>query len=342
MIIMKKIFLVSVISLMIFAVSGCGRNNEIQNSKSPSLSSEEIVNRDLAESGISRMRSIDDICVCTEPLVYREHVYNESGELVQYYQYEYDEFNRYKTVYNYQKNPETSEMVLFLQEDYSYDDYFYYKNTTYVQNEGLVTQDIYDTHNNIVMTQMPNKQYDDVSTITYTYKYPTDTNSVEEEYAYWGEGVNFSHYTIRRFNEYGDTVYIMTQYDDSVTTSTYEYEYDQENRMISMRENYVDEDIYGEDTSDYETVFTYDDAGLLISEEENYVSNDNSYYEIHSNKIIQFEYDDFGRLAKKITRHRTETGYSQFDESVYSVEYIYEHVSELKDTAQENQEGEVI
>lgn len=323
---MKKLLLVSVISLMILAVSVCGKNNEIQNSKSPNLSIEEIVNLDLAESGIARKRSIDDICVHTEPLVYKENVYNESGELVQYYQYEYDEFNRYKTVYNYQKNPETSEMVLFLQEDYSYDDYFYYKNTTYVQNGGLVTQDIYDTHNNIVMTQMPNKRYDDVSTITYTYKYPTDTDSVEEEYAYWGEGVNFSHYTIRRFNEYGDTLYIMIQYDDSVTTTTYEYAYDQENRMISMNKNYVYEDIYGEDTSDYETVFTYDDDGLLVSEEENYVLNDNSNYEIRSNKKIQFEYDDCGRLAKKITRH-----YSQFDESVYSVEYIYEHESELKD-----------
>ena len=95
---MKKLLAILVISLMIFIISGCSKNDEIQNRKSHSLSSEEIVNLDLAESGIERQRSIDDICVHEEPLVYKENVYNESGVLVQYIRYEYDENNRYKTI----------------------------------------------------------------------------------------------------------------------------------------------------------------------------------------------------------------------------------------------------
>lgn len=319
---MKKLLAILVISLMIFIISGCSKNDEIQNRKSHSLSSEEIVNLDLVESGITRQRSIDDICVHEEPLVYKENVYNESGVLVQYIQYEYDEKNRYKTIYNYQKKVDTPEMELFLQEDYSYDEYFYYKRTTYVQRGGLVTQDIYDTHNNIVMTQIPDKQFENVSTLTYTYKYPMDTVRTEEEYAYVGEGVNFSHYTIRRFNEYGDEMYSMTRYNDGVFTMNKKYEYDQAGRMISMQRIYSDEDIFGEDRSYLETIYTYDAMGNLMSEEDSYISE--AYADNYSVETRQFIYDDMGRLIRKTTCHKTKNYYSEIDESVYSVEYIYE------------------
>lgn len=323
MIIMKKMLAMLVVSLIIFVISGCGKN-EIQNRKSQSLSKEEIVNFDLAEKGIARVRSIDEICIHAAPLVYKENVYDESGELIQYIQYEYDEYNRYKTIYNYQKNPQSSEMVLFLQEDLSYDEYFYYRNTTYVQAGGLVTQDIYDTHNNIVMTQIPNKYFDDVSTLTYTYKYPTDTDKIEEEYTYRGEKAVFSHYTIRQFNEYGDLVYIMTQYDDSISTKTYEYQYDREGHMTSKYETYIDQGLYGEDKSSSKTIYIYDDQGRLISEKEDYVLNEGTYFGINASEIRKFEYDNMGRLVKKTIWHKTERNDSEFDESTYSVEYIYE------------------
>jgi len=341
-IIMKKILVVFFTGLMILMVSGCGKNDEIQNRKAQNLSSEEIINLDLSENGTDRMLSINDICVHTEPLVYKENIFNESGELVQFIQYEYDECNRYKTIYNYQKNPQNSEMVLFLQEDYSYDEYFYYKLTTYVQNGGLVTQDIYDTHNNIVMAQMPNRKYDGVSTVTYTYKYPIDTEKVAEEYAYVGESIYFSHYTVSHFNEYGDETYVMTRYDDSIDTETYDYNYDSDGRMLSKYETRIEEDIYGEEKSTFKTVYTYDEKGLLISEEENYVLNeDNLFMEICSSETRHFEYDDMGRLIKKETRHKTESGYSESDESYYFVEYVYEtESSEFENAIPEVQGGD--
>lgn len=105
--------------LMLLVMSGCGMK-EIQNNKAQKLSAEEKAILDLTENGSAKTRSINEICVQEEPLVMRENVYNESGVLVQYFQYEYDQFNRYKTVYNYQKDSDTEEFILFSQDDYSY------------------------------------------------------------------------------------------------------------------------------------------------------------------------------------------------------------------------------
>lgn len=321
MIIMKRMLAV-VVSLMVATLSGCG-TNEIQNSRSQSLSNEEVIALDLSENGLAKEKTINDICVHSEPLIYKENIYNESGELVQFYLYEYDEFNRYKTIYNYQKNPLTPEMILCVQEDFSYDEYFYYKETTYWQDDGLVTQDIYDTHDNIIMTQKVDRYNGTISNITYTYKYPTDTY-MTEEYAYRGEGVNFAYYTIKRFNEFGDVVYIMTQYDDSVTTRSYEYEYDQAGCLVAIWERSTDEDMFGTDRSILETVYDYDEQGLLISEEKNYILNEASYSDIFSNEIKQYEYDDEGRLITETIIQKRRSGYSGFKESVYSIEYIYD------------------
>lgn len=321
---MKKIFFILMTGLMLLVMSGCGMK-EIQNNKAQKLSAEEKAILDLTENGSAKTRSINEICVQEEPLVMRENVYNESGVLVQYFQYEYDQFNRYKTVYNYQKDSDTEEFILFSQDDYSYDDYFYYKTTTYVQNGGLVTQDIYDTHNNWVMAQMPNIKYDDYSTITYTYKYITDTDKTEEEYAYAGESISFSHYTISRFNEQGDKVYSMTQYsDNSVVTSTFSYKYDSNGRIISEHRDYVDEDMYGVDSSVFDVTYKYSERGLLISEEEVYVQDAYSWMSMTYYKTTLYEYDELNRLIKKTTYHKSKSDSSEFDERKNTIEYVYE------------------
>lgn len=340
MIIMKRVLEAVAVSLIVVALSGCG-NNEIQNSKSQSLSNEEVIALDLSEKGQAKERSINDICVHSEPLIYKENIYNEFGELVQFYLYEYDEFNRYKTIYNYQKDPLTPEMILYVQEDFSYDEYFYYKKTTYWQDDGLVTQDIYDTHDNVILTQKVDRYNGTISNITYTYKYLTDTYMSEEEYAYRGEGVSFAYYTVKRFNEFGDVVYIMTQYDDSVTTSSYEYEYDQAGSVVSMLEIYTDEDMFGTDRSILNTVYDYDEQGLLISEEEYYILNEASYSDDFANEIKQYEYDDEGRLITEIIIQKKKNGYSGFKETVYSIEYIYEDNIETEAIAAEPEREDV-
>ncbi len=321
--IMKKALAIFVFALSILVVFICRSNGSFEE-KTSNLSKKDAIELDLTESGTAKARSINDICVHEKPLTYKENMYDESGELAQYFQYEYDDLNRYKTIYHYQRDPNTLEMVLFDKEDFAYDEFFYYKNTTYVKDGGLVTRDIYDTHNNPVVSQIPNKTNDDATTATYTYDYPTDTEKKEEEYAYIGEGAYLCRYTIKTFNEYGDEDFIMTQRNNSITTKSSAYKYDAKGRKILLQETIADE--YGGKTvhSVFETTYLYDYNGLLISEEEKYSLTEDTNYNLKKKKKRQYEYDKKGRLIKKTIWHNLESDYPENDKPVRVFEYLYE------------------
>ena len=221
--------------------------------------------------GETLVRSIDDLYVHEKPLVKRMNAYNDNGgelKLSGYILYEYDEKNRYKTVYYYNKNAQTKEMEYTYREEYEYDDYFCYVTGMYPQHNNLKAQHIYDLHGNAILDEIPaDWDYSDTETVFHTYKYSVDTDEMQEEYCYEGEGVDFSHHKISYYNQQGDEIYEMYMYGkNSIKTTSTDYEYDAEGRKLSETRTCCWNDRSGKEDYSVTTSYTYDAIGRLITE----------------------------------------------------------------------------
>lgn len=313
---MRRRSFVIVMVLIIVLLTGCSERKEMQFVKAEPLMNE--------DTGVKRkVRSIDELWTHSEPLVRRENVYDLSdGELEEYFVYEYDENNRYTTVLHYEKNEETQEMELIYREDFVYDDYFCYKDTTYAQQNGLLKRYIYDLHGNVILIDRQERGYSDAVTLTYMYRYPVDTETRQEEYCYTGEGAVFGHYTLKLFNEYGDLVYTMIQYDDSLHMENTEYSYDAEGRMETKTITNTIQEIWGEYTTFTDIVYQYDEKGYLITETE--VRGVIESEETSIKEVRTYEYDEHGRLIRMKRCYNLIEEYSEETEYGVIIEYEYE------------------
>lgn len=310
-----------IILLLSVLLTGCGGLKDGEGNEQP-LTDKEMGGVDLPENGSAKVRSLDDICVIPEPLVRRQIRYNESGEILQIDEYEYDSKNRYTQIRTSQRDPETDEILLCFIYTYSYDDSFYYVDCTHVLDNNIVTRDIYDMHDNKTYTQLFASADKEIATLTYTYEYICDTEYKEEENCYDGESKDFSHYAMHLYNENGDEIYYFIQYsDDDVFTVTTEYEYNEQNQIIHASYVFNIEDIFKSSTRD--ETYTYDENGALV---EKIISFLNPYGDMSLQKISQYQYDEEGKMIREELRqisYNTITS-DVGDEAVLVIVYEYD------------------
>ena len=208
---------------------------------------------------------------------------SESTESV----YEYDQYGRVtkieKTIDNGIWDPYT-EVTL-----YEYDE----KNRVIRYNHASYE---YDENNNIIKVTAAGGK-------TAEFIYDEQGNRIHETYttAYGEEYMYYSH----EYNEHGDVVW--TEKNDvffaGKMTFTYEYQYDQNGRMIQRVSDTV--------TDKWE----YDDLGREIRYER---QGDYGYYFIQTTK-----YDEYGNVAERTTEKPTNLPIYPVDQKVYTYERDY-------------------
>lgn len=296
---MKKRLYTIIILLLSVMLTGCGAT-EPEQENALDLSEEKLWRTDFTEYGDDKVRSINDICVIPGPLVRRETTYvkNDGDDFtwINEFVYEYDSENRYARIRYSYKNPESDEMELDYITTYSYDYSLYYVDTTYVQLNNIVTHQIYDAHGNEIFGQMLTSKDEEaeIVTHTYTYDYVCDGQYREEEYCYVGK--DDLHHAMQLYNENGDVTYKIIQFaDDTTSTTTTEYEYNEQKQIIHAVSE-IDHDISNFKTTMRECSYTYDENGYLIREFIRIVEGD--VYE-DSEETIQYQYDEEGRMVRK-------------------------------------------
>lgn len=322
---MKRTFEFTILFVLLMLLTGCtGRNNNEM--KIAALTSAELATYNLEDTSSNRTRNIDDICTHAEPLVMQEVIYDESDEIVQINKFEYDEQNRYDIVYSFQKNTEDGELELFIQEKYSYDEFSYSIETTYFTKNGLVTRNVYDLHNQLIIEEIPDKGYEHAITNSFTHSYVKDTAQVEEDYCYRGEGHEDYYHSLKRYNQNGDEIYYMVQYDPlEIHTRNMEYYYDDGGR-IGVKVT-VDGSSMDEYTNIENKSFTYNSDGQVTREYTTGILNKGSDYEISFVEDINNTYDEEGRLISKKTDYSNNRGMDTSTLIVY--EYDERNVEEI-------------
>jgi len=245
-------------------------------------------------------RSITQLCAHKEPLVSRELIFDEEGELIEVNKYTYDEYNRYSSVKNYSHDTKTGMWDLRLWENYSYDDYFYYVET---RRPGSDTKkSTFDLHGNAILVQYFDNDGRCYDACTHSYRYPVDEKYNQEEMCYDGEKYAFSHRTIKQFNEAGDVTCNIVQYENAMDSEVSGYKYDDEGRMIYKGTRYEYENLWADDYAAVRISYSYDENGNLKMEHDRtteHIGRDcESNYEI----VITYDYDSEGRLIQKTSR----------------------------------------
>lgn len=295
-----------------FALMGCGKedNTQIETNEEQTISSVFQVDQTID-------RSLDDITVHREPLIKRETIYYFSSGYRYIVEYTYDSKNRYSKIQQNVIEPNQEEQVINWIAEYSYDDYFYYVTTTYLQKENMVTTDIYDIYNNPVQSQY--EGLNGMITEFSQYKYLCDTKEKQEVITYIKreDEVEWEYrHSIKAFNEQGDMIYCINQVGNSCFyEEVYEYEYDKDNRIV-----------YSYMTSDYlstvEIHNSYDDKGRLIETVENHEQQgEENFWGNKRQVIITYEYDECDRLVKKEKSRLNED-----DEKRKDIVIVYEYV----------------
>jgi len=320
--IMKNITISALLMLLLMGLTGCTLKSEYREQYRV-LSEEEKEKLDLRQNEDPVTHSIDDICVHEEPLVSVEKIYDESGKMVQYFTYEYDDHNRYTRVCSYELNEQSGEMELFLKDEYTYEDCFYTQKTTYVQNNGLVTRSIYDLHNNEILSQVPDEDYKNIVTRTFKYDYPVDTRQTLESNRYMDEEMYFVDHAVYRFNEYGDEVFFMRQTCKRSCTRDTCYEYDDEGKVLYRSLTYKENTLGSIEESLSNTSFSYDEAGNLIKEVEKFTTDIYSEFVMDTTNTTEYEYDERNRLIYKSKHRISESKMYDTVESFTSTRYEY-------------------
>ena len=278
----------------------------------------------------TKERSIDDVTVLKGPLVKRETT-NYSSGVTWISEYSYDSKNRYETIESYKIAAGTEEPVLYSIDNYSYDDSFFYRDTEYFQEEKLVTRNIFDVYGNAVQGQFVAGMV--VRTDAFCYQYLCDTNKRQEVIVtakYALEKDTERAHIFCGYNDYGDMIYLIDQEDEHVTETTWDYEYDENNRIIKI----VEENKYSYNLrcEIKETTYQYDDSGKLVIEIENYISNPIEKPDEITYQITTFyKYDSQDRLVQC----RSERTSLDQEASVTVTEYEYQEEEEMEEISQE-------
>jgi len=318
---MKKTYFLPILSVLLLALPGCAKTEQV--TSRPVLSLEEDTGLKVAmvddakveNSSISR--NMVDLAVQSEPLVVRKNTYNSYGFICDSDEYEYDEYNRVKKRSRYHYNNDMRKLELTETDDYSYDDYFIYVDTTHENKNGEVTSEVFDLHGNpIVMTIEPEEgsENEEYSTEVFTFRYPTDTERAQEEYCYEGEEMKFMHHALKRFNDRGDEIFSMTERRNMVKTWKTSPVYDDEGKIIHKDIVHEVEGIADASKKHGTVDYTYDEEGRITSMHEVYIWEDVWEEQFNSDKLIEYGYDLEGRLSVEKT---TEDG------EITSVVYEY-------------------
>lgn len=227
-------------------------------------------------------------------------------------EYEYDMQKRKTAEKIYQLDQDTEEMKLSFRYDYSYDDAFCYKDTTYVNKDNTVTRTILDAQGNEIYEQelLPGGIY----TQTYAYKYNMDIERRKETYCYAGEGKEFFSYKAVLYNRWGDPTFLLTQMSNNdVSMCKIEYEYNENNQITRETKTYWE----GEERTIFDEIVekscTYRSDGLL--EKETWTSQGTNGGNVE--KTIWHQYDDQGREI------RTEEQNSADGDIIWVTEFDY-------------------
>ena len=273
-------------------------------------------------------RSIDDVTTIKEPLVKREIYYSDSG-IVGVSDFSYDSQNRYEKIESYEINPETKERELYYRVNYSYDDLFYYMDKEYFYGEHPVTRQIYDVYGNTVQEQY----VDDgkIDTNTYFYQYLSDTDRRKEVILtsnYSGEKDPVGIHIFCEYNDHYDMVYMIEQIGENVAETTWDYEYDENDRMTKSVElnKYSFTGVYEAKV----TMYTYDGSGNLIKMVESYIQNPvDKPNEINYQTITSNEYDSQGRIIIMKFERINEDKESRVTTTIYEYQDEEEILEEL-------------
>ena len=166
-----------------------------------------------------------------------------------------------------------------------------------------------------------------VRTDAFCYQYLCDTNKRQEVIVtakYALEKDTERAHIFCGYNDYGDMIYLIDQEDEHVTETTWDYEYDENNRIIKI----VEENKYSYNLrcEIKETTYQYDDSGKLVIEIENYISNPIEKPDEITYQITTFyKYDSQDRLVQC----RSERTSLNQEASVTVTEYEYQEEEEI-------------
>lgn len=236
----------------------------------------------------------EDSFVEEEPLISRE-VFSRGDTVMQIEEYEYDMQKRKTAEKIYQLDQDTEEMKLSFRYDYSYDDAFCYKDTTYVNEDNTVTRTILDAKGNEIYVQ--ELLSGGIHSQTYAYKYSMDTERRKETYCYEGEAKAFSSYDAVLYNQRGNPTFLLTQMpNNDIFICKIEYEYNENNEIIRETKIYREgEERNPADDLIVEKSCTYRPDGLL--EKETWTSRSMNSEKVE--KTIWHQYDDQGREIRR-------------------------------------------
>lgn len=294
----KQVVAIIISALIAGGLSGCGRLEQTAAENEVKLDKATVEKLDLSNNGKPVERSIDDICVKKEPLIKTELLYDEDHTLIQITEYEYDEKNRYAKVVESVRDEGDMLPVPTFSHEYLYDDETYTEETTYLRDKPYVTKDVYNTHNQVILTQHYSILTDKVETTTYSRRYAYDTDRRMEMTVYQNEDMKFAYTQTELYDEMGNKTFELMQYNtNEMDTTQFSNEYDEKGRLIHCISKKTSNDSY--DTTVQEYFYTYDDNDRLVEKnvivEESWRSFDLGATVLDS--LFVYQYDDKGRLV---------------------------------------------
>lgn len=247
-----------------------------------------------------------------QPLVSKELIYDEDGNLLEVLEYYYDEHNRYNHIINTQYDVESGIGVVFRKFTYIYKKNKYYEDITYPTHDNITIRNVYDEQNNLIKGEYI---FDNnCHTATYDYEYKKDQLVCK----CYGENKQLVFTSMTSYNEKSDEIFYFRENNDGHTLSiSYQYEYDSDGNVKHKNEKSDSSKAAGASYS--ETEYVYDENGHLVLEmKEQLLNADTGHMELKSSTKILYFYDDEGRLIKKVNELKGE----RFDNK-YTVIYEY-------------------
>ena len=266
----------------------------------------------------NNVHNLDDITVHKGPLVKRKITNYGDGE-VYCEEYTYDSKNRYSTIEQSSKSFNEKELTVDKIVTYSYEEYFYCVESENLFS-GMKSKNVYDVHNNPIQTELVD--WNEIYTTYYYYRYLCDDED-KKETVYYSRTKDVPNWEYNKevigFNKYGDKAYCVEQCGEDVYETTWEYNYDNEGRVIYSCEVYKDSNMLSYIIT--ERFFGYNEKGKLIKvEENNIIKNDYTYDESKYHLRISYEYDSFDRLVKE---ERTRGDEDDANPEVTMIQYEY-------------------
>lgn len=188
------------------------------------------------------------------------------------------------------------------------------KNRPDVGGSETTLTETYDEKGNIVHSNSTTtfQGSDEVreSTVDYTYVYDEQGNIKEQNSEHTDD--SFSYSKTNTYNEHGDVINIMTYQGEVNRIDSYDYTYDENDRIVKCVEGSSISGVEGLIISmTYE--YTYDDKGLLVKKSLTDTSGEGSL----PMDSVDYFYDDSGKLVSEYRNMMQSSG------EVYDIEITY-------------------